>query len=285
MKRRGWLLAGVLVMGILAAACSENNPAPEGDPPVLGGFDVMPKQIVTIALTPTPSPVMAGGQAVVVAQPTFTPAPPRPTATLTPYIGIFLGAPTSESGEPAPTLAPFVVNSGGGGAVVASGAVNPAGGGTCSFPAAATFANAYNANTTVQQRLGCPVNGGMPVAGMAAQTFERGVMFWRGDTWQIYALANNGQFWQVPDSWNDSIPADDPAYSPPSGLIQPVRGFGLVWRSNQPIRDALGWGIQPETQYDGFWQDFERGAMVLGHNSQVYAIYTAEGQQSGPLSP
>lgn len=282
MKRRMWLWGGLFIVGLLAAACGENDAAPEGDPPILGGVESLPKQIVTIALSPTPSPVMAGGQAVVVAQPTFTPGPPRPTATLTPYVGIFLGAPTSESGEPAPTLAPFVVNSGGG-AVVASGGI-PVGEGTCGFPAATPFANAYTSNAAVQQRLGCPANSGTPIYGMAAQTFERGVMFWRSDTRQIYALATNGQFWQVADSWNESIPAEDPAFSPPDGLIQPVRGFGLVWRSNQPIRDALGWGIQTETQYDGFWQDFERGAMLLGHNNQVYGVYTTEGQHSGALA-
>ena len=80
------------------------------------------------------------------------------------------------------------------------------------------------------------------------------------------------------------MPADEPAYAPPSGLIQPVRGFGLVWRSNAGNRDALGWGTQGETQYDGFWQDFERGGMLLGPNGLVYALFTAEGQHSGPLS-
>jgi hypothetical protein len=68
-------------------------------------------------------------------------------------------------------------------------------------------------------------------------------------------------------------------------LIQPVRGFGLVWRSNQPIRDALGWATLSEAQYDGFWQDFERGAMFVGNNGLIYGVYTAEGQNSGPLSP
>lgn len=277
-------VALALVAVLLLAACGEDHPAPSGDPPILSGFDSLPKQIVTIVLTPTPTPVIAGAEVVVVEQPTATPGPPRPTATLTPYVGVFLGQPTSESGEPVPTLAPYVLNPVSGGPVVASGAIGPASGGTCSIPVAASFAKAYNGNPTVQQRLGCAVNGGASLA-MVTQPFERGNMYWRSDTRQIYALANSGQFWQVADSWTEGMPADDPGLSAPGGLLQPVRGFGLAWRSNQAIRDALGWGTLPEAQYSGYWQDFERGAMLVGSGSLIYALFTAEGQHSGPLSP
>jgi hypothetical protein len=271
------------VLAVLLAACGEDNPAPVGDPPILGGFESLPKQLATIALTPTPSPVMAAvqGQPIAAAQQsTPTHGPPRPTPTLTPYVGIFLGEPTVEGGEPAATLAPYVINPGGGEPVV-PGAVVPSDGGSCGSPIASVFTNAYS---TVQQRLGCPLNGGAPIYGMATQAFERGNMFWRSDTRQIYALAANGQFWQMTDTWNESMPADDPASQPPDGLLQPVRGFGLVWRSDQAIRDAIGWAALPEAQYDGYWQDFERGAMFVGNNSLIYALFTAESQHSGPLS-
>jgi hypothetical protein len=271
-------------LAVLLAACGEDNPAPAGDPPILGGFESLPKQLATIALTPTPTPVMAavqGQPAAAAQQSTPTPGPPRPTPTLTPYVGIFLGEPTVEGGEPAATLAPYVINPGGGEPVVPGVAV-PSGGGSCGSPVASVFTNAYSA---VQQRLGCPLNSGAPIATMATQPFERGHMFWRSDTLQIYALAANGQFWQVADTWNESMPADDPAFAPPGGLLQPVRGFGLVWRSNQTIRDAIGWATLPEAQYDGYWQDFERGAMFVGNSSLIYALFTPEGQHSGSLSP
>lgn len=280
MKHRwllGWLLAALLVV---LAACGDDNATPQGDPPILSGFESMPKQIVTLALTATPTPVVAGMAEVVVAQPSPSPAAPRPTATLTPYVGVFLGDTTSEEGEDVPTLAPYVINPVAGGAVVGVG-VNNTAGGACGIPVAARFGNAY---ASVQARIGCPVNGGSSVIGMVTEPFERGNMFWRSDTRQIYALAANGQFWQVMDSWNDSIPASDPAFSPPGGMQQPVRGFGLVWRSNQAVRDALGWATLPEAQYDGFWQEFERGAMFVGNNSLIYALFSAEGQHSGPLA-
>lgn len=284
---RRWLVCLTLsVLLILLAACGEDNPKPGGDSPVLGGFESLPKQLATIALTPTPSPVIAGveGQPVAAAQPaTATQGPPRPTPTLTPYVGLFLGEPTVEGGEPAATIAPYVINpnpAGGVPVVPSSDGAVPSGG-ACGAAVASVFSNAYNA---VQQRLGCPLNSGTPMNGMVTQPFERGNMFWRGDTRQIYALAANGQFWQMADTWNEGMPADDPAFAPPGGLLQPVRGFGLVWRSNQAIRDALGWASLPEVQYSGYWQDFERGTMFVGNNNLIYALFTAEGQHSGPLS-
>jgi hypothetical protein len=267
-----------LVLVIMLAACGGDEPEPETDPSILSGIDSLPKEIATIALTPTPSAVLdqAG-----LDLPTATPAPPRPTATLTPYVGIFLGEPTSESGEAVPntipTLAPYAVNSSVG--LPASGSVVGSADG-CSQPVAQSFAGAYNSGA-LQDRLGCPVSGGLAVQ-LVAQPFERGDMVWR-DTLQIVVLADDGRLWQVADVWQEG--SEDPSLSPPGGLVQPVRGFGLVWRSNQAIQDALGWGLQSESPYSSQWQDFERGAMFTGQDGLVYALYPAEGQHSGPLSP
>lgn len=280
MQRR-LIFIGCVVLLIGLAACGDDSNTPPDDPPILGGVDSLPKQLATIDLTPTATDVIAGVETVNLNQPTPTLGPPLPTATMTPYAGIFMGEPTSENGEdPIPTLAPYVVNpvignpSSGGGVVGSTG-------GICTISVMTTFTNAY---AGVQQRLGCPTNGGLSVQ-LVTQPFERGNMFWR-DTKQIYALASNGQMWLVADSWQEGMPADDAAYAnPPGGMMQPVRGFGLVWRSNQAIRDALGWASLPEVPYTSTWQDFERGAMFIGNNNLIYAIYTSEGQHSGPLSP
>lgn len=287
MKRRTF--ACLIVLILLLVACSDDNPPLDSDPPILSGFDTMPKELATVALTTTPTPVLESGETVNVAMITSTPEPPHATATLTPYAGVFMGEPTSDGGEeedgeePAPTLAPYVINPGIGAPVIGGNGVGqPGTSGTCNVPVNALFATVYNGNTTLQEKLGCPVNGGS-TAQLVIQPFERGEMIWR-DTRQIYALAVSGQFWQVADTWQEGMPADDPAFAPPGGLIQPVRGFGLVWRSNQAIRDALGWGTLAEAPYSGTWQDFERGAMLVGGNGRIYAIYTAEGQHSGPLS-
>jgi serine/threonine-protein kinase len=110
-------------------------------------------------------------------------------------------------------------------------------------------------------------------------------MYWR-DTRQIFALAASGQFWQVADPWQEGMPADDPAYSsPPAGMMQPVRGFGLAWRSNEAIRNALGWGTLAEAPYTTTWQDFERGALFIGGGNLIYAVYPGAATHSGPLAP
>lgn len=283
-----WLGLGLL-MGIsllVLAACGGGETPQDTDPPILAGFEAMPKQLATIAITPTPTSVLAGGSSLSVAVVTPTAAPPRPTATLTPYVGVFLGEPTSESGEAPPTLAPYVVNSvpnstGPIGPVVPGGNGGAVAVGNCGVSVAATFANAY---ASVQDRLGCPVNGGSSPT-MVAQPFERGTMIWHGDSRMIYALASSGQFWQVADSWNEGMPADDPMMQVPAGLIQPVRGFGLAWRTTQAIRDSLGWATSAEAPYQGSWQDFERGVMLVGAGNQIYALFSAEGTHSGPLPP
>jgi hypothetical protein len=37
-------------------------------------------------------------------------------------------------------------------------------------------------------------------------------------------------------------------------MDQPIRGFGLVWRTNTGVRDRLGWATSPEIPYEGMYQ-------------------------------
>jgi hypothetical protein len=37
-------------------------------------------------------------------------------------------------------------------------------------------------------------------------------------------------------------------------LLQPIRGFGLVWRSHDKVRQRLGWATSPEVPSDGAFQ-------------------------------
>lgn len=281
MRGVGWLVLALAIF--VLSACGAEAPAVPPDPPVLTGFDALPKQLATVALTPTPSPVLVGAPASGLTYPTHTPAPPRPTPTLTPYVGIFLGRPTSESGEALaddiPTLAPFVVGPLGGSGLLGGLAGDSLT--SCALTPDPPFLASYTADAALQERLGCPVAMGRAEQ-LAAQPFERGAMYWRQNG-QIYALAASGQLWQVTDAWHEGLPPDDPAFSPPAGLVQPVRGFGLAWRTNTAIRDALGWGVQPEALISGYWQDFERGAMLQGLSGQIVALFPAEGQYAGPL--
>ena len=51
------------------------------------------------------------------------------------------------------------------------------------------------------------------------------------------------------------MPEDDPAYSPPPGLKQPRRGFGLVWRTTEGLADRIGWAVNDEVPFNLIYQE------------------------------
>jgi len=53
--------------------------------------------------------------------------------------------------------------------------------------------------------------------------------------------------WRVfPDLFEEGMLELDPMRTPPAGRLQPIRGFGLVWRSDPEVQARLGWALQPE---------------------------------------
>ncbi len=301
---------GLLLIIIILAGCNSAPPTTDPDGPILTGFDALPKSLATVFLSPTPNNPQA--QATFDSRrPTDTPAPPTFTPTPTPYVGIFMGNPTfSALGIfPTGTRAVLVITippqtatkaaaiAAASAAAVGNNTVNvppgstPGAARTCTVQAAAPFSNAAK-NPSVQQRLGCPSAAPYGV-NLVVQPFQTGFMFWR-DTKEIYALSTAGlqkgavtdAYWKVPDAWNDSIPASDPSQVPPAGLVQPVRGFGYVWRSNITIRNSLGWALAAEQPYQATWQDFEHGWMMTNQNGTVLALSpvdTASGIHFGTL--
>ncbi len=86
----------------------------------------------------------------------------------------------------------------------------------------------------------------------AEQHFERGVMLWVGPEEQIYVLYGDEQYsrWSAyADRWEEGDPVMDPSVEPPPGLQQPVRGFGLLWREDDQVRERLGWAVAEERGY------------------------------------
>jgi hypothetical protein len=103
-------------------------------------------------------------------------------------------------------------------------------------------------------------------------------MFWR-DTREIFALSTQAIasaqvdfYWRVADTWNESLPPSDPSITPPQNLMQPMRGFGYVWRLNPAIRERLGWALAGEQPFEAAYQPFERGWMLTGPNGAVFAF-------------
>ena len=99
----------------------------------------------------------------------------------------------------------------------------------------------------------CPASPPNATA-MQAQTFERGLMLWTQHNDFIYALYDDGGHprWDAwANAWFPGQLESDPNLVPPAGLYQPVRGFGLAWRTGyvsptQVARDRLGWATAPE---------------------------------------
>ncbi len=133
---------------------------------------------------------------------------------------------------------------------------------------AGPFVAAY-ADEWIAIRLGLPREEAATTQA-AIQAFEHGFMIWRGDTKQIYALHDGGSLAYYNDTWDESQPADDPTRVPPEGLYQPVRGFGLLWRTQAAVAE-LGWALAPEQGYEMLFQRFEGGTLLLGPQGEVFA--------------
>ncbi len=109
------------------------------------------------------------------------------------------------------------------------------------------------------------------------QPFERGTMLWVQAQTRVYVLFNDGQqpAWATyPDQFKDGQPETDPSIIPPSKLLQPKRGFGLVWRSHTLVRQRLGWATNPETSFTGTLQGdatVDNGVMYI--QAQDHIIY------------
>ncbi len=96
-----------------------------------------------------------------------------------------------------------------------------------------------------------------PVVGqvfVADQAFEFGRMFWIQPVNQVWILttdADDKRVWQVfEDLFAEGMQEIDPSIVPPTGLFQPERGFGKLWRERPEIRNALGWALSEELGYN-----------------------------------
>jgi hypothetical protein len=96
----------------------------------------------------------------------------------------------------------------------------------------------------------------------AEQVFERGRMLWFeeiqfGEMTEddlLFVLYKDGEWQWYPDTWTEDQPEKDPTLVPPTGRVQPTRGFGKVWREHPEVKERLGWGLAPEQGYDALWQ-------------------------------
>jgi hypothetical protein len=116
------------------------------------------------------------------------------------------------------------------------------------------------------------------------QPFEHGRMFWVGKTMgercrteheftqgsgEIWVAIldedrRGGEWFAVTDTFDEAIDAPfDVAITAPPGVLQPVRGFGKVWREALTVeqRLALGWGTAQELAFLSQYR-YDAGGLV-----------------------
>lgn len=113
-----------------------------------------------------------------------------------------------------------------------------------------------------------------PVTGqifVAEQPFQRGRMFWLNPINQIWVLTTNDggkPVWEIyEDTFEEGMPESDPNFAPTEpGLLQPIRGFGKIWRENDELRAQLGWAIAEEVGYLANYEYHYGGTLDANNN-------------------
>ena len=98
----------------------------------------------------------------------------------------------------------------------------------------------------------------------------------------IFVLFSDGRYRRFDDTFAAGIDPESGGEIPPAGLLEPVRGFGKVWRSNPDVRGGLGWALAAEAGGSAAMQRFERGWMIdLSQRSDVLIFTEDPGGASG----
>jgi hypothetical protein len=134
--------------------------------------------------------------------------------------------------------------------------------------------------------IGCPTwpFPSRPEGVRAVEPFERGTMVWVKGGYrlpnQIYVIYFDNRrgslVWEsYVDTWYEGEPASG-GEKPPTGLYEPIRGFGKLWRTNAHVRNTLGWAAAPESADGGIVQSFNSGALMLYRSGadRIFILYT-----------
>ncbi len=89
----------------------------------------------------------------------------------------------------------------------------------------------------------------------------------------VFTLNGDSTYQSFQDSFD---PSQDPVSSnatPPAGLVEPILGFGKVWREQPGVRDRLGWGKIEEVSGSGRFGMFSGGYMVwISQTNRTYVF-------------
>ena len=275
------LLIGAIV--ILLAACGTGGPPGPSSGPVLLGENTLvpttPAPTRLISLTPEPSDTPRNREVLspldvatveadfVLVTPTL---PPSKTPSQTPT---YTATPTT---SPTPTV------------TVTATATMPLFPTSVIIPVTAPVANplpqvcdstwSYLYTLVNPPPSTCPRSDPLASQGVY-QAFQNGHMVWVGSLDVIYVLYNDQmqpRWLFTRDDFDEGMVEDDPDYdqSPYERTWQPRRGFGLLWRTHQQIRDRIGWAIDEwEQPFSVVIQQATDGTLFLDvENVGVFAL-------------
>lgn len=260
---------GMIVLAVSGCGLMQDTP-PTVTPIVITATPV--PQIVPIVATETPKPTSVLAATNAVALPTQgartatpTPAPP---ITMTPSF--------------TPTTTDTPVTQGAVNFLPVGGFGSGVGGGAgCANVPQGTFGAIYQGDPNLPAALGCPLAPAGINASSAYQPFQNGFMVWVSTLGAqpqsaIYVFYNNGTYQRFNDTFVEGVdPASGGAVPPAGGLLEPVRGFGKVWRDNPGVSGALGWATTGESGGSAQVLLFERGEMLsITQTGQTYILIT-----------
>lgn len=151
----------------------------------------------------------------------------------------------------------------------------------CALSPGETFAGAWQ---EFRPLLGCPLAAQQTISTIAEEVFEGGHMFWRMDTDETYVIFDrtgdgaelSEGSWRTDPAWRwDGSNPEGVGLSPPPGRVEPIRGFGWVWRTFlNGAEGPLGWALDREYGFDntGQAQLFEQGTMFKGSSPRIYVL-------------
>jgi hypothetical protein len=307
------MLMGIALIGLLTACGGEPTPF------VLPTVAQLPTVNAAVSTPPTPAPLgtrqdlppswTPNPSETVTATSTFTPTlsvtpsatitdTPSPTPTDLPTVPPeerprtsliqdlaqeLTGLPPSGFIATAPPLANATAATGDGTTItVLSTSVSHSSTTTCPYFPAGGFGSIFNTNPDIAAQLGCPLGAPPDVLSVpsAVQPFQNGLMIWLNGN--IYVLNSGGTFRQSIDTFQTGTDPETTSETPPAGLVAPIRGFLKLWTTNQDVRAALGWGLQPEQGAQATVQQFSRGMMVwLPTRADILVFISTDNLLSG----
>jgi len=233
-------------------ATAVNTPTPSSTPTQLTATST---STVNVGNSPTPSPTATPTQSI--ATPTGTPAG-TPSTAATPT-GAVTATPVPADQTPGATPVAS--------ATPDMGTPTPA-----VIPVTGAFGSVYWANSDVQAKLG---GAQAPEAHLSAAElgFQRGTMYERFDTSQIYVLFADNQWIQVPDTWT-AADGEGGGPAPEDQLWIPKGSFGKVWNSDPSLPSTIGYAVNSDAHVmGGVVQQFANGIMLYSDQGFVYVVY------------